>query len=645
MNKLINNLKNLRDSRENFFLQGSKLCYKSSEKKVHYKGENLDILKQLVSDGELYNYIEDKIETSPKIYKEIEILKALLCVYNLDILYSEDLPEEINSNIRFLINRIHSASLENKKRLLMQDYSDPNKVQSDLFKIKVSKAELCFLESGNDRDTCKIEEDLLHELFITFLYTNRLRQIIPNYQLCFAGFKAQISNETETCFKDICPCDTSQTVDYLLLENIEGKLLTEELKSCSLIECLSWLVQIILSLELGVIHFGFTHNNLQPDNIIIRREENNKELKIRYFHNNQTLVLKTNSIAVLTNFELAHVKHKYVDVSSGKEDDENLLVVNFSEHFGPIGYEKFGIYHNETRPFYDIYRIFMWILNITKRHNMAVYDKMKPISKFFGYEYEKDLIKALRDEERFSYLYSTTISDLERSRSLREFLSFVFIEVPEAESLMKMGSSVPLSEVLDCEKFCLVGNNYKTNKNNLSADYTADEILTLFRPRDILERYFGLQKRHTELRNLADKTCKILDSEVCKPSSEEAVEARNEYNSFRKLISRVKDEIIDKEHESIIKLRDDINSMINKNNINISVYQEEKRLEKESKGEAEIEYILSKEHICRSHEEIKGRIAILINRIANLNDFIKEFSPNKDNITLSINEIVTPDNL
>ena len=701
LNKLIVSLKKKRSQREQFFLRGSKLCYTAREKDVD-QSEIKNRLSQLMGDNTYYDYYEDKIQTRKINYNDIEVFDALFCVYDITVLFSEDLPAKTSDKIQTLIHRIYSSSDilsgSRARKSLLYDISHSSEPSNeDSFQIKVSDLEMCMLGQDDNtnnlaRTNCEVEEDLLHELFISFLFTNRLRKIVPNFQLCYAGLKFNRSNKVDSNINEekidcsgICPCDTTQTVDYLLQEKINGNTMSEELKTCSLNEYLSWMTQIILALELGVIHFGFTHNNLHTDNIIISpisQTSNtnssatpNGEIIIPYFHNNDILYVRAVSIAVISNFELAHVKHMYTDI---EDDGENII--NKSEHFGPIGFAELGIFHNETRPFYDIYKVLMWSLNILKKHNEKVYTGARKISKFFGFEYEYRLEAALKDEEKLTYIYNTISSDLEKTRSIRDLLDLMFREFSEMntlvtrksklveakstklQNLISMGSRLSLPNttqynlelsarsnnklngfsVLKCNGYCPISGftseDFKSSISNITDTHTnANVILTvedlkIFSMKDILERCHGLRKRTEELTRLTYGFCKISnvtdqntakeikDSEdkkkLCQPTSEELLEATNEFKQFEVIISTHKSKLYLDAAKEIEMLVLDVNSKVRINNVKLAMYREQSSKEQNN---------MAREMVCRDREIIAGKTVMLTDKILTINHFRELF--------------------
>jgi len=646
-NNLILLLKQSRDRRERFFLRGSLICYQAPD-----NVENPRLIKtrlqQVVESETFVNELEGKIERRPRMTVEIELLHSLFCTYDITATYSEDIPYDLARDIKTLIRRIHLSrdGNINPGDLPSGAVASLASGRLDPFELKVSKLELCLIDNdSNGQKDCRFEQDLLHELFVMFLYTNRLRKIIPNFQLCYAGFKSSRPSQSQmdadrTECVGICPCDTSQTVDYLLLEKIPGIKMSKAVEICNLQEFLSMMLQIAFTLELGAIHFGFTHYNLHPDNVVIRSIP---RTKTRYFHHNKILLLETTSVAVLTNFETSHVKHKYEGVPSDRDDKDetrarNEFVVNHHEHFGAVGYDSLGIFYNETRPFYDLYKILMFSLQIMRTKNKTVYKEARKLAKFFGFVYLTELETALKEEYKLGYMYSKSVSDKERVRSVRDFVAHILYEFPSISSFLTPIEDYTQFNYLNCQGYCLFGDypletaKVQPSQSKNTADHTMDvtlrELLVLFSTREFIERYQGLKKRSDELQKKAGILCNVNDK-LCKNFVEEALEATGELEGFRQLVEYGKFEIWRRGIESIERERTQIDEMIRMNNMDVESHlrQVQSLSIKGVVDEIEVKssIIPSRELICYHREQIKGRLAILVNMVSSLVEFDDEF--------------------
>lgn len=337
--------------------------------------------------------------------------------YDSDVIFSWNLPSAMRRTIYSLIDNIFKSN---------SSIDVNNVIKDDVISFdRMSTA----------------DEHWIHEAYVSFICLNQLRYVIPNYGLLYA----------------VVQIPTTQEV-VLIKENLQQHpTMTQALKTATLHDCLNWLLQIILALEIAVIEFGFTHYNLHTDNIRIK---NITKSDVAYVHNNETLLLSCNSIAVMVDFQLSHVKSALKDAT-------------VAEHFGTVNYKNRGIFWNETRPFYDIYKLLMWMILTLKRQNNPVYKELGRLCRFFG----ESTFDNLEIDSRHSFIYNLEITNNERTRSIREFLTLILLEFPEVEGKML----------------------------NKASDYKdTNKLLTLFplQLKNYINRYYGLVRRSIELQQL-----------------------------------------------------------------------------------------------------------------------------------------------
>lgn len=662
-----------RTEREKFFLRGTSLCFQTALPKDESNFDREGALEQA-----FWLKQEPSKSKGPYAYGSIQALGALLQIYNLQILISDQLTSEMVNIIHSVLERAAVSKsgfphLEDLRTLTHPPGNGHKKRDLDLFELKMSRLEMCNRRHGE----CTYEEDLLHEMFISFHYTNRLRKMVPNFQLAYAGIKAssvplsatclnidkERTEETEALDADQplippvsprgetkserpygqCACDTTQSTDYLILEKLEGVTLSSALRTCTLDEYLNWLVQIVLALETGVVSFGFTHYNLHTDNIVVVPLDKPVPTKVKYWFRNQILLVPVSSLAVIKNFELAHVKHRFSSVrssipdeTSNSEDAEIGMIINNSEHFGAIGHEKFGIFHNETRPFYDLYKLIFWSLNITGRANHNVYQEIRKISKFFGYSLDRDLLKTLKDEEELGYMYSSTIGNQEKLRSLGEFFSFLLQTYPQLRSTFSTLESYTDSTTLHCDEYCPLNGHQLAADENIKTN-----PLRFLGIRFCLERRWGLTKRVEELSRLSSQVCRAEvkdgDGNLCQPATEELMDAQNEQAGFEALLGKHGEELYLDGVGELEQDRLQIEKLIKSYNLEIealATYSGKQRQER---------LRLVGDRLARQEEIFNGRLSLLIRKLLLLNQFADELGLDALDLSVGIPDVASLD--
>jgi len=433
-----------RDRKELVLIRASKLCYGLDQKKIRQVKHLKAKIKDLITNGNDLNFNRKSSSYNThhvKLFSANEQLDALFCLYDSS----------------FLIPELNSQLVKNK---LDRIYNDVVVVGDDDLVIKVSSLEICRIENGlnRDKEDCQNEQDLLHEYFVGSIVTNSLRIMVPNFHLLYAGFKLNSSKqiecdatEKEECLGS-CPCDTNQVVDYLLYERIDGITITEALKFCGLKDYLSWLTQILLSLELGQIEFGFVHNNLHTDNVYIRKLDDNHDIiwlnpklvtrddiekarkktcYVKYYHDNTIYYVKSKSVATIINYDLAHVRVPFYTHEKGD-------IIEKVEDFGPIGYEDKGIYEKDFNRIKDSYKLIMWTLKILLEFNRELFDQVKKIGKIFGFVYQHELLKVLNNEKEFNLSGSDLV--------IKDLINFIKQEFPQMKDILvpaKEFSTIP----------------------------------------------------------------------------------------------------------------------------------------------------------------------------------------------------------
>jgi len=513
----------------------SKACYCVEERKIcnseHLKNRVIQLLE--------YGY-HLGLEESRNVYRpfhNLDLLDALFCMYDVTAIFPKYCNENYDVYIRDLLHRIHFTGLSR---------SDTE----DFFVIKVSDLELCRQKSKE----CGDKEDLLREFIITSNYTNRLRKMIPNFHYNFSGlkvsspkFRSEHKEEITTCLA-LCPCDTGNSLDYILFEKLNGITLKDALKQSNVTvnDFLSWISQILLALDLAKTCFNFCHNNLIPENIYLRKitkdwiwKQEGEKSYLAYFHKNKIYYVKAKSIAVLVNFDFSRVEGVEIE-----------------------GYETKGIFKDESRPFYDIYKLLMWSLRILQQSNRELFFKVRKIAKFFGLEYQKELDILLDREEKFDYIYSLEITDLERSRSIGDLLNFMFEQFPEMKNIM-----------IDHEEF-FEQPKIVNSKTLTSRDGFSQKLNYFTDLRDIISVYDGIKYRKRELRQLNAKLCEVERDNLCNFNTMELKMIEEELNGFKSMVEENKLTLQNREMDRIGDYIKETNRLIALNNLHLKNYKE-----------------------------------------------------------------------
>lgn len=365
-------------------------------KKYLCKDSILDYFQKLLYETKesvgkyFYNYISPK---DLQILKEKHFLRS-----NLDTgidakLYvlKEVIKDYDMKSIELLINFLGRNELKIYKTF------------DTIFSNKLSIIKKCIVPNIRDvrmvvkqTDDIKKIKEQIHEYFVSTLCINDMRKYIPNLLYNFGNIQEDENN-------------------LLFSEYIEGVVLLEYLRSheFNLQDFTSILLQIILTLEMCQEKFCFTHNDLTPWNIIIKKQEKD----IYYNIGNKTYKIRAKVVPVIIDFGKSHIvynnKHygfiniyktsrvidiltliiKCIDILVEKNFNNNVCL-NLMNFFTNNRY----IPHKFT----DIYNLKKFIYEHGKYVNLLAEEKydlenIRPID-FFVYLRENSLFKRYVDE-------------------------------------------------------------------------------------------------------------------------------------------------------------------------------------------------------------------------------------------------------
>tara|TARA_R110002072_G_scaffold45565_5_gene126866 strand:- start:53853 stop:55925 length:2073 start_codon:yes stop_codon:yes gene_type:complete len=239
--------------------------------------------------------------------------------------------------------------------------------------------------------------------------TNQLRSQCLNYAQILGGFRCGPPRYDKLTGKidQLCGLDgvdPAQYVNYVIYEKIVGpdmaKAVTQMNKNFFIVNIL----QLAMALEIGQTNNGFTHYDLHNENVILRpvnpdAPDSGEVAYIPFEMDGQTIYILSSHIPTIIDFGRAHVQ-----TPSPAEEKRTGIE---AEHFGYYSSFalEYGIYGDEARPYYDIFKIIGFMLYSMADKNPSVFEEVWPIMKFFGMNNREDVLKWLT-ESRGSDLFS-----------------------------------------------------------------------------------------------------------------------------------------------------------------------------------------------------------------------------------------------
>ena len=221
--------------------------------------------------------------------------------------------------------------------------------------------------------------DCLHESFIGLYGTNKLRKYIPNFSYVYGFIKSTVPMIYKNKIITWCDCP-SRSYNYIVYENINPSVkLNEYIKTCNGKQFLNIYLQVVLSLMLADKLIGFTHYDLNHNNILIRQLE--EPITIEY----EKYKIKTNVIATIIDYGMSLIKYnnEYYGVRSNTT-------------------RSYGIYDNITYIMQDCYRLLMSCIIISHdSDNNKVFGECKKIFKFFTSDNSyKNIVKSIKEQSK-----------------------------------------------------------------------------------------------------------------------------------------------------------------------------------------------------------------------------------------------------
>ena len=222
---------------------------------------------------------------------------------------------------------------------------------------------------------------LSHEAVVGLFSINRLREYVPNfaYTLGAFGCTAPIVNNRTAKVEGWCSSDQAKDspVLYIALENIKSISFTEFLKTGSADDFVKYLVQILYALNVAYTRINFTHYDLHPGNILLRKLP--RVTQIRYGSN---AYINTEYIPTIIDFGFSHVVENGMDL-------------------GHFGQEIYGVNYNAAYPMFDVYKLLLMCGEQARlAGNTAILNVVANLYTFFN---KKDNINTALTEQRPLY--------------------------------------------------------------------------------------------------------------------------------------------------------------------------------------------------------------------------------------------------
>jgi serine/threonine protein kinase len=287
------------------------------------------------------------------------------------------------------------------------------------------------------------EDELLHELFVGLMGTNSMRSICPNFAYILGGFKClpPVINPDKS-IPQFCEAGRPEDyVNYVIYEKIPGKSMADFMETCKFEEFFSWYIQVVLACFLGDHHIGFTHYDLHNENVMLRGWKDLDSFAIAFpLPNGSTWHVKTNKIAMMIDFGMTHVEY------DGK-------------HYGKFGLEEFGVFSDQSRPYYDIYKLLGFCMtDMDAKGNEECLNRCVNLQRCFvdihSERDDDDIIGEVIEEAKSFHAFSYERLDSEDNLTLLDLLALVKKFYPEEWNQTVSLSPPQDVELIGCGDVC-----------------------------------------------------------------------------------------------------------------------------------------------------------------------------------------------
>jgi hypothetical protein len=242
------------------------------------KDVNVDNLSKTLyelSPNKVFDKVEQYFYCGEFMESVENIINAIVSPASID----EDV-KQVNKRIRQYFKGLKQIGANSVAGFALSTslYNDTDEVNKEIDNLLVLKAPKPGTSSS----------ELLHELIVAKLGTNKLRHLIPNFAQVFNSFRcsAPVIEEDRTV-SSFCTNDKSNEVNYVIYENVLDSIsfskFCSDQSKCDEHTFMMYYIQILLALGVAREKCGFTHYDLHGDNVLMREYMmDSKEFALKY---------------------------------------------------------------------------------------------------------------------------------------------------------------------------------------------------------------------------------------------------------------------------------------------------------------------------------------------------------------------------
>ena len=360
------------------------------EEKLADKLSQCPISKEIISKN-MPNIDAEKIKDKTLVnFYDDNVISSVACISENLIAVSPEWKNYLKSYITNL-KKIRVNSVTGDAYYSDLKNSNNNTVANKLFVIKEAQEKVNNLT-------------VLHESMVGMLALNNLRKTIPNFA-CIYGF----FNCGNTINNDLCRND--EYINHIIYENIDnsksmGDIIKE--KSINSEKYLQYLIQFLYALKIANEKYKFTHYDLHPGNILVRKIP--QVSLIKYKINNRDIYVKTDEIVTFIDYGFSYVEGKF---------DNIPYKLGCNEFF----YNN-CVYSDKDFLIHDVFKFIAFSMYDSYLKGDYMQDLMIPLLSYFiipdqTLSYQQILVKLKRS------LFSAPYNDQTKNFNIDQFIDYV----------------------------------------------------------------------------------------------------------------------------------------------------------------------------------------------------------------------------
>jgi hypothetical protein len=231
------------------------------------------------------------------------------------------------------------------------------------------------------------EISMHNEYVIGYYGVNKVRRLIPNFIFTYGYFKCGAPEVNDGRYESLCSTET-KAGGYVVIEKVQNsKSVDAFMKTCTVEDIRTLLLQIALSLAMAEEMIGFTHGDLHLANVMIKMLK--RPMNIAYTVSGKKYNIVSNFVAVIIDYGLSRFES-----SVGRISGES---VNNSE-----------VYYPRPSAINDFLRFF--VFSSFEASSIVNEDSLRDI-----YEILTGTRTLIEDRQRWATIYGTVYPSLTAS--------------------------------------------------------------------------------------------------------------------------------------------------------------------------------------------------------------------------------------